>query len=126
MTAHLLAKTAYSTPKQAAFRTPRSVEYDLFAQITARLNAAARTGRAGFPALAAALHENRRLWTALAADVAETGNALPEALRAQLFYLAEFTRAHTSQVLAGKESAEVLVEINTAVMRGLDQGARAA
>jgi len=118
-----MAKTAYSAPRQAAIRTPRSIEYDAFAQITARLKAA---DGGSFPTLVAALHDNRRLWTALAADVAESGNSLPEHLRAQLFYLAKFTRAHTSKILAGTEAADVLVEINTAVMRGLGQNGGAA
>ncbi|SMX47460.1 flagellar biosynthesis regulator FlaF [Actibacterium lipolyticum] len=119
MTAHLRAKTAYSAPLQAAIRTPRSIEYDIFAQVTARLKQAGADPKTGFPVLAAALHDNRKLWTALAADVAEAGNSLPEALRAQLFYLAEFTNAHTRKILSGTETPEILVEINTSVMRGL-------
>ncbi|MHC0051958.1 flagellar biosynthesis regulator FlaF [Actibacterium sp. D379-3] len=126
MTAHLMAKTAYSAPQQAALRTPRSIEYGVFAQITARLKAAQSAGNPGFPAFAAALHDNRKLWTALAADVAEPGNALPEALRARLFYLARFTQEHTSKILGGQEQADVLIEINTAVMRGLGQSGKAA
>jgi len=120
VTAQSMAKTAYSAAQNPAFRTPRTIEYDLFARITARLKAAA-SDTGSFPALATALHENRRLWTTLAADVAEDGNGLPEALRARLFYLSQFTREHTSSVLSGKDSAEILIEINTAVMRGLGQ-----
>ena len=45
--------------------------------------------------------------------------SLPPALRAQLFYLYEFTDQHSRKVLAGNASIEVLVDINTAVMRGL-------
>ena len=72
-----------------------------------------------FPSLAVALTENLQLWSALAADVAEAGNGLPAQLRAQLFYLYEFTASHTRAVLDGRGSVEVLVDINTAVMRGL-------
>ena len=75
--------------------------------------------RRNLAAVAAALHDNRQLWTVLAADVAEPGNALPPALRAKLFYLYEFTDQHSRKVLAGEASAEVLVDINTAIMRGL-------
>jgi flagellar protein FlaF len=71
-----------------------------------------------------ALHDNRRLWTAFAADLATQGNGFPPELRARLFYLAEFTCRHTDQVLSGAATADVLVEINTAVMRGL-RGPRA-
>ncbi|MDO9525518.1 MAG: flagellar biosynthesis regulator FlaF, partial [Gemmobacter sp.] len=55
----------------------------------------------------------------LAADVAETDNGLPGPLRAQLFYLYEFASEHSRKVLSGSASVEVLVDINTAVMRGL-------
>jgi len=124
LTAQFMAKTAYSAPKQTAVHTPRAIEYEIFAQVTARMRSAERAG--SFPALAAALHDNRKLWTALAGDVAEDDNGLPDALRARLFYLAKFTTEHTSKILAGKEQVGVLVEINTAVMRGLGQSRRAA
>jgi flagellar protein FlaF len=71
------------------------------------------------PALAAAVHDNRRLWTILAADVADPANPLPAALRARLVYLAEFTRVHSGKVLREGASPDPLIEINIAVMRGL-------
>jgi flagellar protein FlaF len=40
-------------------------------------------------------------------------------LRARIFYLAEFTRAHTRKVLRRTAGPDALVEINLAVMRGL-------
>ncbi len=121
MTALHHARTAYA-PTAAPIRTPRSTEYELFARVTRRLQAA-RTGP--FAALAGALHENRRLWTVLAGDVAGEGNALPETLRAQIFYLAEFTRQHSDRVLAREAGPEPLIEINTAIMKGLRGGGEA-
>jgi flagellar biosynthesis activator protein FlaF len=120
-----LAKTAYSAPGQPN-RTARGTEYELFARITHKLKIAHSKGQAGFAAMAAALHENRRMWTVLATDVADPGNQLPKELRARLFYLAEFTAQHSSKVLSGKASAEVLIDINTAIMRGLRQEGGAA
>ena len=120
MNATTLAKTAYSAPGMPT-RTPRGTEYELFARITHRLRAAQALGGPGFSTLARALHENRQLWTTLAADVANPENRLPPTLRARLFYLSEFTTKHTSRVLAGEATAEVLIDINTAVMRGLRQ-----
>jgi len=118
-----LAQSAYggaATP----LRSARGIEYAAFARVTARLQAAAAEGVAGFPRLAAALHENRRLWTLIAADVAGDENGLPEMLRARLFWLARFTEAHSRQVLARRAGPEPLVEINTMMMRGLGgQGA---
>ena len=119
MTVHNMARTAYATPGTPA-RSLRGIEYDLFARVTHRLKAT--LGRHDIATLAAALHDNRQLWTVLAADVAEPGNALPPTLRARLFYLYEFTDQHSRKVLAGNASAEVLVDINTAIMRGLRGG----
>jgi flagellar protein FlaF len=115
-----MAQKAYSAPSQNQMRTPRATEYAAFARITARLKAAATGERKNFPALAAALGENRRLWTMLAADVAGTDNGLPSALRARIFYLYEFTTQHSRQVLKGEADIGPLLEINTAIMRGLD------
>jgi flagellar protein FlaF len=113
-----LAQTAY-TAIRPQIGTDRDTEYDTFARVTHEIRTAAERGAGGFAALAAALNRNRRLWTILAADIADPGNGLPQPLRAGLFYLAEFTDHHTRQVLAGTAGPEALIDINTAVMRGL-------
>ena len=122
MTPSNLAHSAYGRPDAPA-RSPRTVEYDLFARVTRALAAAQAAtgpaGRADFAALARALHDNGRMWRVLATDVADPGNALPAALRARLFYLFQFTEVHSRKVLDGTAEAGVLVDINTAVMRGL-------
>ena len=118
MNALNMAQTAYATT-QSPIRTPRSTEYEAFARVTHRLKDASQKGRAGFAQLAEAIHSNRRLWTLLAGDVADDANALPRALRAQIFYLAEFTNHHSTLVLNGEGDVDVLIEINTAIMRGL-------
>nr|WP_253913332.1 flagellar biosynthesis regulator FlaF [Pseudoruegeria sp. HB172150] len=120
-----LARTAYAI-SAAPIRTHQSTEYDAFAQITRRMKEAAGKGRRGFNALASAVHDNRRLWTLLAGDVADKDNTLPQGLRAQIFYLAEFTHQHSPKVLNGSASADILIDINTAVMRGLRQQELAA
>lgn len=118
MNAHNMARMAYGAPGTPV-RSERSTEYDLFARITHRLRDAFGKGKPGKVDLVRALHDNQRLWTTLAVDVADAGNGLPSELRARLFYLAEFTQIHTRKVLADELSAEVLIDINTAVMRGL-------
>ncbi len=118
MNATLMAKTAYANPDQPT-RTPRDTEYELFAQITRRLKQASQPGAPDFPRLVRAVHDNRDLWAALAVDVSLPENALPRELRARLSYLAAFTRQHSQKILANKASADVLIEINTAIMRGL-------
>jgi flagellar protein FlaF len=112
------ARAAYGR-REAPVRTPRAHEYDLLARCTQKLSMAWMRRKEDFPMLAMALTENLQLWSALAADVAEKGNGLPPPLRAQLFYLYEFTAGHTRSVLDNRASVEVLIDINTAVMRGL-------
>ena len=112
------ARKAYA-PSQSTLRTAKSIEYQAFTDVVSRLKMAASRQPADFAELAAAIHDNRSLWTILAADVADEGNSLPKPLRAQIFYLAEFTNHHSTKVLKGEASADILIEINTAVMRGL-------
>jgi len=116
------AKQAYSAAK-APTRTPKNLEYEAIARITHRLVAAAKKGPDGFNTLVAALTDNRKLWTIFMADIASPSNELPAELKDHIAYLTEFTRQHTSKVLAREASIAPLVEINTAIMRGLRSGA---
>jgi flagellar protein FlaF len=119
MNVTLRAISAYgkdSTP----LRTDRGIEFEIFVRVTRSLTVASELGAAGFPKLVDALHLNRRLWNALAVDVADSGNGLPKELRAQIFYLAEFVNEHTRKVLFGDASVEALSDINLAIMRGLN------
>lgn len=113
-----MARRSYARPDTPA-RSPRDIEYELIARITRRLTAAASNAATGFGALVAALHDNEEMWRTFAMDVAEPTNGLPAPLRAKLFYLYEFTAQHTPKVRDGSASVDVLVDINTAVMRGL-------
>lgn len=116
MNATQLAQTAYST-SAAPIRTERGIEYDVFSRITLRMQSSDAT--ANYPDFAQALHENRKFWTLLAVDVSDSDNDLPQQLRAQIFYLAEFTILHTSKVLAGEADLQALIDINKAIMLGL-------
>ncbi|MDD7971731.1 flagellar biosynthesis regulator FlaF [Roseinatronobacter alkalisoli] len=118
MNAHVMAAAAYGVPN-TAYKTPRLIEYELISRITSRMRSAIKAQPFIFAALAEAMHENRRLWVELAIDLATPGNQLPDSLRLQLLGLAQFSLRHTDQVLDGRENAEVLVDINLAVMRGL-------
>lgn len=111
------ARAAYARP-EAPHRDYRALEYDLLARATKALSVS-RGQDVDYAKLLTALDENQRLWSTLAADVAEPENGLPQKLRAQLFYLYEFTTHHSRAVLETGASAQVLADINTAVMRGL-------
>ncbi len=117
MNAFNMAQTAYSN-SAAPTRTLRGTEYDAFARITHRMKTYS-ADISNFAAFAAALHENIKLWTILAADVSDKDNTLPDELRSRIFYLYEFTAQHTSKILRKDASVDVLVDINTAIMRGL-------
>ncbi len=138
MNATQLAQTAYGSGTRSV-RTPRGVEYEAFARITSRLKSvAAKLAQSKrwekqtkskaplhvtthFGELTQALSENGQLWTLLAADVADSGNGLPDELRAGILSLAEFTRQHTTKVLKSEASVVPLLEINIAIMRGLSE-----
>jgi flagellar protein FlaF len=114
--ASTLAHQGYA-PTAAPLKSARRAEYDVIARITSRLATAIETK--DFNKLVHAMHENRTLWRKLALDVAHRDNLLPDDLRARLIYLAEFTEHHTRKVIARTESAAPLVEVNTAILRGL-------
>ncbi|MCC0062972.1 MAG: flagellar biosynthesis regulator FlaF [Defluviimonas sp.] len=121
MNAHTLAQSAYGSA--AATRTDRDTEYDALARITHRLHGL--NAKSDFSSLVRALHDNRALWSIFATDVAERTNPLPADLKARIVYLARFTGLHTRRILAGEADTSALVEINTAVMRGLRHEAAA-
>ncbi|MEO0679194.1 MAG: flagellar biosynthesis regulator FlaF [Pseudomonadota bacterium] len=114
--------TAYADPRDAVL-TPRQAEYRVFAEATRRLSAASKAKDEGAPEafarLAEALHDNQRLWTALAMDAASDENRLPDTLRAGIVSLAGFVRGHSARVLSGKAEAGPLIDVNAALMRGL-------
>jgi len=115
------AQEAYGR-SAAPIKSHRAAEFDAFARITRRLRNAAKARKQDYSGFVAALHDNRRLWTTLAVDVAQPENLLPRDLRARIFWLAEFTDAESRRILEGKGDLAALIEINAAVMQGL-QGA---
>ncbi len=118
MNSFATARAAYARPAGPA-RSLRSIEYDLFARTTQRLGDAWAGRATDFAALVGALDDNLRLWLTLATDVAHPDNGLPGDLRARLFYLYEFTATHTRRIQGGAAEIDALIDINTAVMRGL-------
>jgi flagellar protein FlaF len=116
----LAAPGAASAYGQIIRRTenPREIEYRVFAQATAALEAAAAPG-AGPTDRISALHGNRELWTTLACDLVAETNGLPEALRANLLSLAIWVNGETTRALREGAPLQDLVETNRAMMLGL-------
>ena len=108
---------AYQRVRQLA-EPPRRTEQRLFAQISAALSDAWNSGRRGI-ALMPELHRNRELWSALSVDCGSVGNGLPDPLRASIISLALWVDRFTSDVVAGRETIEPLLEVNRAMMDGL-------
>lgn len=101
-----------------ALAPDRMIEYRVFGQVTGALSRALRPD-APFPELAAALTRNMELWTVLLLDLSRPDNALPEDLRARLLSLGLYVRRQSEAALRREADAARIVEINTAIMRGL-------
>lgn len=97
---------------------PRTIEYRVFLRVTLLLERYrdADWRSAGFKD---ALWRNLELWNVLRADLLEEANGLPEGLRAGLLSLSFTVARHTQQVLRGEGAAALLIDINRAVMGGL-------
>lgn len=100
-------------------KSHRAAEYEAIARISHRLRSAAKNQQNHFAEFVSALHENSKLWTTLAVDVAHPDNGLPKDLRARLFWLAEFTDHETRRILKNEGDVGILIEINAAVLHGL-------
>ena len=109
---------AYKTAATRA-ESPRDMEYRLFGQVTRALMHAATVDKSVIATRIDALDWNRRLWSTLATDCADPGNAMPQSLRAQIISISLWVSRHTSLVMQRQEEIEPLVEINRMVMQGL-------
>lgn len=118
MNAIRMAQNAYGNDTHP-MKTSRDIEYDAFARITRRLKDAGARGRDGFGELVAAVHDNRRLWIILVTDIVDEKNPLTAELKARIMYLAEFTDTHSRHILQGAAEVGPLIDVNTAIMAGL-------
>jgi flagellar protein FlaF len=98
---------------------PRDAEYRAFSEATRLLMAAKEEGRADLKQLIEAIHLNRTLWGALAADCADSANQLPSETRALIISLARWVSVYSSNVMQKKESVEPLIDVNRIIMDGL-------
>jgi flagellar biosynthesis regulator FlaF len=103
---------------------PRTIEYRVLARAAGMLEMASLPG-AGPADLAAAIHDNRMVWTAFATDLAEDGNSCETMLRARLLSLARWVFAESDRVLRARKNPQALIDVNRAVMLGLQPDAAA-
>ncbi len=111
------AATAYGSVIRGT-EDPRDIEYRVLARATSLLETAQRPG-AGPAALPEAIHENRMVWTAFAADLAAEDNGWDLATKGRLLSLARWVFAESQRVLREGRSPQALCDVNRAVMAGL-------
>ncbi len=116
------ARRGYGQVKRQ-MSSDKHIEIELFSKITARLNThiepADENAPRLSPELARDLLENAKLWQILMLDVLSDANQLENTLKRSLVSLAEFTQAHTQKVFRGEGTLDVLIDINTAILKGL-------
>ena len=95
---------------------PRSIERRAIARVNAMLSAGAEGGGM---ALTEACHKNWQLWSIFQADLADPGNGLPDALKAQLISLSIWVQKYTPQVLFRGAPVQPLINVNRSIMEGL-------
>lgn len=108
---------AYRTARAFAER-PRAVEHRLMTEITGEM-ISARDAGIGAAALVPALHRNREVWSIFSAVCGATGNRLPAPLRASIISLSIWVDRFTSDVVAGREPIDALIDVNRAIIEGL-------
>ncbi|MBP2232393.1 flagellar biosynthesis regulator FlaF [Azospirillum agricola] len=97
---------------------PRRIEYRLFLRITLALERH-RDANWQSEGLKDALWRNMELWGWLRADLLDDENGLPEKLRAGLVSLSYTVDRRTREILRGGGGVDLLIDINRAVMQGL-------
>tara|TARA_B100000678_G_scaffold259594_1_gene239915 strand:+ start:513 stop:875 length:363 start_codon:yes stop_codon:yes gene_type:complete len=112
-----MSLAAYQSVRRLS-EAPRDTEHRLMGQITGEM-IVARDAQKGRAALAETLHRNREMWNLFSADCAAPGNELPHQLRASIVSLALWVDRFSSEVIAGRESIDDLIEVNRTVMEGL-------
>lgn len=108
---------AYQNARRMGER-PRAVEHRLMTEITGEM-ISARDAGSQMAALMPVLHRNREVWSVFSAICGAKGNLLPAPLRASLISLSIWVDKYTSDVVAGREPIDSLIEVNMAIMEGL-------
>ena len=112
---------AYKAYGEISQRTAgdKEVEYALFLQITEALDSVKDPETRSLSDWADALSRNQQLWTIIATDLLQPGNALPDDIKRSLLFLSEYVRQTSFKALEGEERIPDLIEVNKTVMAGL-------
>lgn len=123
MTHSFQAQQTYKVA-QRELTSSKEIELKVFASVTSALSKANKSAPGGIAQLAEALIENAKLWNIVFIDLVNPENTLPLPLKESLISLAEFTQKHTLLALGGNADHQVLIDINTSVIRGLRDSIR--
>jgi flagellar protein FlaF len=107
---------------RAITERPRAIEQRLMTEITQEMMGARRAGMQGGQ-LMPSLHRNREVWSTFSAVCGAQGNQLPADLRARMISLSIWVDRYTSDVIAGRDSIDSLIDVNLAVIEGLSANA---
>lgn len=119
MTAQALnARSVYGNVGRS-IGSDRDIEIQVFQTAISRLRSISGLDFKLTSESAKILSDNMKLWDMLTVDLAHEANALDDKLSAQLIGLAKFVRVHTMSLYRGEGSVDVLVDINTAILKGL-------
>lgn len=113
------AKNLYGNPARMTM-SDRSNEADLFRSSILELRQVAASEHILTGTNAEKLSRNLQLWDALSVDLLSPENALPDELKNSLIDLGKFVRQHTLGLYSGQGSVDVLIDINVAILGGLD------
>lgn len=98
--------------------SPRATEFRLMSQITGDMMQARDSGLSG-AALIPVLHRNREVWSVFSSACGASGNELPAELRASIISIALWVDRYTSDVMAGRDSIDDLIDVNRSITEGL-------
>lgn len=114
------AATAYAKVSQTA-QSPREIEASVLIRAAQKLQQACDAWAPDKPELDQALSLNRKVWTILAAAVAEPDNPLPGAIKQNIAQLAAvvFQRTIAVMVEPAPEKLALLIRINRELATGL-------
>lgn len=119
MTAQALnARSVYGNVGRSV-GSDRDIEIQVFQTSIVRLRTIAGLDFKLTAEAAKILADNLKLWDMLTVDLAHPDNPMDKNLAAQLIGLSKFVRVHTMALYRGEGSADVLIDINTAILKGL-------
>lgn len=110
----------------SSLKSPRENEFEIILSITRELKRCDTIRTENYNAYISSIYSNRKLWTLLISDVANLDNMLPSDIKSRIFYLGEFVEHYSRKAISDNLCLIPLIEINLAILRGLNNQGRLA